>query len=367
VRVALCVDALAPHPGGIGRYTWELCQGLRHRGEISSLHYVARGRLIDEPERLLRGERLPRRRLLSRLIADRKRKQVLRTSLVHGPNYFLPQNADHGVITVHDLSVFRFPESHPAERVKAFELQFIRSLERSLRIITDTETVRRELIDMFAVDPEKVTAVPLGVSPRFRPAGAEAVAGVVEQWGLAPGSYGLCVSTQEPRKKIPELIRAWRSLPRSIRDRFPLVLAGGSGWENETLLAEIESAAAEGWVLNLGFVEDAVLPQLYAGAALFVYPSTYEGFGLPPLEAMASGVPVIVANQSCLPEVCGDAARYVDPDDTGGLAAAIHESLCNADWRSETVQRGLNRAAQFTWDRCIEDTVGVYRSVTPRS
>jgi glycosyltransferase involved in cell wall biosynthesis len=275
VRVALCVDALAPHPGGIGRYTWELCKGLRRREEISTVHYVARGRLIDEPERLLRGEPLPRQRALPRLIAKRKLKQVLRASLVHGPNYFLPEIVEQGVITVHDLSVFRFPESHPAARVKAFERQFIPSLERSLRIITDTETVRRELIDMFAVDPEKVTAVPLGVSPRVRPAGVDAVAGVVEQWGLAPGSYGLCVSTQEPRKKIPELIRAWRNLPRSIRDRFPLVLAGGSGWKNETLLAEIETAAAERWVLNLGFVEDAVLPQLYAGPRfLFIPPPT---------------------------------------------------------------------------------------------
>src|SRR6185369_10324175 len=118
----------------------------------------------------------------------------------------------------------------------------------------------------------------------------------------------------------------------------------------------------------LGFVDDAVLPELYAGAALFAYPSTYEGFGLPPLEAMASGVPVIVANKSCLPEVCEDAARYVSPYyDDDGFAEAIREILCDADLRSDMVRRGLARAEQFTWDRCIEGTVAVYRSVTGAS
>jgi alpha-1,3-rhamnosyl/mannosyltransferase len=368
VRVTLCVDALAPNPGGIGRYTWELCKGLAGREEISSLHYVAHGRLIDDPQRLLRGERLPRARGPFRILAQRKLQQLLSSSLVHGPNYFLPPLADAGVITVHDLSVLRYPEAHPAERVRAFEKQLVPSIERSLRIITDTETMRREVIGTFAVDPERVTAVPLGVDSRFRPAGPEEIASVIGQWSLAPGGYGLCVSTLEPRKKIPELIHAWRKLPRALRDRFPLVLAGGSGWKNETLLEEIESAAAEGWLVNLGFVDDAVLPELYAGAALFAYPSTYEGFGLPPLEAMASGVPVIVANKSCLPEVCEDAARYVSPYyDDDGFAEAIREILCDADLRSDMVRRGLARAEQFTWDRCIEGTVAVYRSVTGAS
>jgi len=364
MRVTLCVDALAPNPGGIGRYTWELCKGLARREEITSLHYVAWGRLINDPERLLRGERLRRPLGPFRLIARRKLKKVLRSSLVHGPNYFLPQQAELGIITVHDLSVLRYPESHPAARVKAFERQFTSSLGRSLRIITDTETVRRELIDMFDIDPDRLVAVPLGVDARFRPANAEAIRTVLQQWNLAPGSYGLCVSTFEPRKKIPELIHAWRKLPSAIRDRFPLVLAGGSGWRNESLLEEIKSAAAEGWLVNLGFVDDAVLPELYAGAALFTYPSTYEGFGLPPLEAMASGVPVVVANRSCLPEVCGDSARYVDhPDDSHRFSEAIREALSDADWRSEAIRRGLARAGQFTWDRCIEGTVAVYRSV----
>ena len=359
-RVTLCVDALEPRPGGIGRYTWELCKGLASRERISSLRFFGRNRLLDDPGCLLRGEPLPRPRTSVRNWWD---KRTLRSSIVHGPNYFLPAFADTGIITVHDLSVFRYPETHPAERVLAFERLFLGSLSRAAHIITDTETVRHELIEMFAVRPDTVTAVSLGVDPSFRPLSREVVAPALERWGLKPNGYGLCVSTLEPRKKISELISAWRRLPKPIRDTYPLVLCGGAGWRNERLLDQVENGVAEGWLRYLGFVEEALLPQLYAGAALFVYPSTYEGFGLPPVEAMASGVPVMVSNHSCLPEVCGDAAHYFDPDDAVGFVSALAEILTDREGTAELVQRGLARARQFSWDRCIDGTVEVYQKV----
>ena len=132
---------------------------------------------------------------------------------------------------------------------------------------------------------------------------------------------------------------------------------------NERIHDELIAAREEGWLRHLGHVDEVDLPRLYAGAALFVYPSAYEGFGLPPVEAMASGVPVIVSNRSCLPEVCGEAARYVDPDNDNEFLSAIAEGLDNEQWRAEAICRGLHRAKQFTWDRCTEDTVAVYRRV----
>ena len=361
MRIALCVDALAPQPGGIGRYTWELAKGLADREDIGSLNFFGRGRLIDEPARLIESERLPHRHKLLRRIDAWRMKRALRTSLVHGPNYFLPPAVDGGVITVHDLSVFRYPETHPAARVRAFEKLFRSSLDRSAHIITDTETIRREVIDTFSVPPEMVTAVHLGVDPRFNPSGTSSVA--LASWDLTPEKYGLCVSTLEPRKRILELLLAWERLPSELRLEYPLVLAGGSGWENEALHKEISRGTAEGWLRPLGFVDDALLPELYAGAALFIYPSIYEGFGLPPIEAMASGVPTVVANSSCLPEVCGEAARFVDPHDAAGFAAVIEDSLVNSDWRTDAASRGIERAAQFRWDRCIDGTIAVYRKV----
>ena len=365
MRITLCVDALEPQPGGIGRYTWELCKGLVRRSEISKLEFYGRNSLIADPSVLLSPGYVPPRRPRWSLRALRARRlqAALHSDLVHGPNYFLPAGAETGVVTIHDLSVFRFPETHPAARVRAFERLFSHSLERACHVITDTETIRQELIETFSVRPETVTAVALGVSDRFRPLSDEAGLEAVRAWDLKPHTYGLCISTLEPRKKILELLSVWRRLPEALRREFPLVLAGGPGWENEAIHNAIETGVAEGWLRHLGFVEEAMLPALYAGAALFVYPSSYEGFGLPPLEAMASGVPVIVSNRSCLPEVCGTAARYIDPDDEDDFASAVRDSLEDAEWRSRAARMGLERASEFSWDRCVNETLAVYRKV----
>ena len=294
VRLTLWVDAISPRPGGIGRYTLELAKGLAHRPDLS-VRFFGRNRLLSDASILLGESPLPPRPNRLRRWWDRR---DLKSSLVHGPNYFLPAFADRGIITVHDLSVFRFPETHPADRIAAFEKDFLSSLARATHIITDTETVRDEVMEMFSVPPAMISAIPLGVEPVFRPIAPEALTTLVRQFGIVPQSYGLCVSTLEPRKKIFELLEAWRLLPLLIRNRFPLVLCGGAGWRNEALRAAVARGIAEGWLLHLGFVDEEALPLLYAGAALFVYPSTYEGFGLPPIEAMASGTPVLVAKQS---------------------------------------------------------------------
>jgi glycosyltransferase involved in cell wall biosynthesis len=361
-RVTLCVDALAPHPGGIGRYNWELCKGLTAREDVS-VRFFGRGRFLDDPAVLMSADPLPPRRTRWRTMIDRR---SARSSIVHGPNYFLPAFADRGIITIHDLSVFRFPETHPPERIRAFEREFMRSLERASHVITDTEAVRAEVIAAFSLKPGNVTAVPLGVDASFRRPPEEHLAGDLETLGLVAGRYGLCVSTLEPRKKILELLGAWRRLPRPVRDAYPLVLCGGSGWRNEDLLQAVEQASDEGWLFHLGFVEEALLPSLYAGARLFVYPSSYEGFGLPPLEAMASGAPVLVSNIPCLAEVCGDAARYVDPDDGVAFTLALERNLMDATWQAEALRRGAEHAAKYHWDRCIAETIDVYRLVEQR-
>ncbi len=358
-RVTLWVDSLGPQPGGIGRYTWELCKRLPQRNDVS-MRYFGRNRVLEDPGVLVRRDPLPSRRSVLRTWWDTRE---LTSSIVHGPNYFLPAFAKTGVITVHDLSVFRFPETHPPDRIAAFARDFHVSLKRAAHVITDTETVRRDLIDSFAVPPETVTAVPLGVSSNFSPARPDTLAADLNRWGFNPKEYGLCVSTLEPRKKISELLAAWRGLPRALRDRYPLVLCGGAGWLNDQMRADIDVGVAEGWLRHLGFVEETHLPTLYAGAALFIYPSIYEGFGLPTVEAMASGVPILVADRSCLPEVCGDAARYVDPDDANNFITAIVGALTDQQWQQLSVQRGLARASELSWDRCIDRTVQIYHKV----
>lgn len=361
MKVTLWVDALAPRPGGIGRYTLKLCEGLTAHREVRGPLYFARGQLIDDPGRLLRGEPLPRLRRGFGWWRQWNQRRQLGGTLVHGPNYFLPPFAEHGVITVHDLSVLFFPETHPAERIRAFEAEFQRSLGRATHIITDTETVRQEVMRAFSVPAQRITAVHLGVDERFRPFPLDELAQQLQPLGLQPRRYALCVSTLEPRKKIGELIDAWRRLPAKLRAEYPLVLAGGAGWSNEALQQQIVAATAEGWLIHLGFVDEDRLPHLYAGAALFAYPSIYEGFGLPPLEAMACGVPVIVSNRSCLPEISGEVARYLDPEDADSFTSSLQECLEDKGWRQRAATAGLERARDFPWARCIDETVAVYR------
>jgi alpha-1,3-rhamnosyl/mannosyltransferase len=360
VHIALWGDALQPHLTGIGRYTLELVRGLPADPRVQKVTTYARGRVVPAPERLLTGGPTVRGPRWLRPLNGWRDRRALGRSLFHGPNYFLPHFVERGVVTVHDLSVFRFPETHPAERIAHFTRDLPRSLERAAHVITDTETIRSEVMADLGIPADRITAVPLGVDRAFGPMATADLARFLAPLGLEPGGYALSVSTLEPRKKIAELITAWRCLRADLRGRVPLILVGAKGWRDEELLAAIDKGEREGWLRSLGYVPEGSLPSLYAGARLFLYPSIYEGFGLPPLEAMASGVPVVVAHRSCLPEVCGDAAFYVDPDDVVGFACEIEKALTDEAARCRNVTKGLNRVENFRWERCMSRTVDVY-------
>ena len=364
LAVTLGIDALSPLLSGIGRYSWELATGLRGRREIDRITYYARSRVIADPRVLLESDEPPAiRRRFGRLQARVERRR-LRSDLFHGPNFFLPPFVERGIITVHDLSVLRFPESHPAARLREYAMHFESSLARAAHIITVSDTVRQEVIDLLDVPTDRVTTVYNGVSENFRPHDEQRLRTILAMWGLRPGEYGLSVATFEPRKKLVELVAAWRALPGELRSRFPLVLAGAPGWQDGPITAAIERGVSEGWIRNLGFVAERFLAPLYAGARLFAYPSSYEGFGLPPMEAMASGVPTLVANRSCLPEVTGGAAMLVDPDDHDAFAEGLQRALLDEAWRARASTLGLARAGQFTWRRTIDETIAAYRKAT---
>ena len=291
---------------------------------------------------------------------DIRLKMECRSAVFHGPNYFLPECADCGVATIHDLSIFRYPETHPIERIKQFEKLFHSTLQRAQHLITDTEAIRQEVIAMFSWPADRITAVHLGVADSFRPLSPEGAGQVLGQYGLSHGAYCLCVSTIEPRKKIDALLGVYARLPVEMRRYYPLILVGSVGWKSEEVHRQIEQACAEGWLKYYGFVPEQDLPVLYAGARLFIYPSSYEGFGLPVLEAMASGVPVVTSNSSSLPEVAGGAALLIDPDDVDMLADNVHRGLTDEVWRATASSHGLAVAGRFTWNRCVEETVKVY-------
>ncbi|HKY56060.1 MAG TPA: glycosyltransferase family 1 protein [Anaerolineales bacterium] len=365
MRITLVVDAISPQLTGIGRYAFELSERLPYH--IQDVNYFNSGRWIPDPRQLLsegnNQERKAVRLRFPKAIRSKFNRHKMRSRLVHAPNYFLPEEASDGIITVHDLSVLHYPETHPIERVNHFERLFLSSLNRASHVITDTETVRKELILNFGIPHDKITAIALGLDPAFRPRSVAELSIKLNEIGLSPNTYGLCVSTFEPRKNIHQLIQAWRMLPPALRSTYKLVLAGGEGWLNESLHDVIRAYENEGWLKHLGFVSKEALPSLYAGATVFVYPSSYEGFGLPPVEAMASGIPTIVANRSCLPEVCGDAPMFVDPNNLQGFSLAIEQSLTDQQWRASATVQGLSQAHQYDWDRCVNETILVYDKV----
>lgn len=364
IRIAFSVDALSPRLTGIGRYCLKLGLGLRTATGVERVSYFHGNHWLDDPEALLKEGWQRSDGRWRRQFSDWRGRVRARSALVHGPNYFLPDWAETGVVTVHDLSVLLYPETHPLERVKDFERRFQHTLNRAALIITDSQTVRHEVIETLGVSPNQVFTVPLGISRNSR--GYEEQEAVLASHGLSRGCYTLCVSTFEPRKRIDRLIAAYAALPPALRRAYPLVLVGASGWRNDELNARIDVAQAAGWLKRLNFVSDQVRDALYEGARLFVYPSLYEGFGLPPLEAMLHGVPTIIGDAATLVEVTRGAALIANVEDRQSFALELSQALQDESWRSTAATAGRSVAEGYTWASCITGTVAVYRKVAAR-
>ncbi|MFM9991242.1 MAG: glycosyltransferase family 4 protein [Burkholderiaceae bacterium] len=284
-------------------------------------------------------------------------------TLHHEPSYLpLPYNGPQ-VVTVCDLSCFDHPQTHPKERVELMQRNMPAAIAKADHIIVISEATGAALQRWFNVDKSRITNTYLAADPRFQPQLADTLAVALASLGLRTEAYVLCVGTLEPRKNLTTLFLAYGELPAALRQRYPLVVAGMSGWNTEALLKSAENLIRRGELRLLGYVADAVIPSLYAGAAAFCYPSRYEGFGLPALEAMASGVPVITSNQTSLPEVEGDAGLMFDTDDVDSLREQLQRLLEDRAFAEMLDQRGLARSRMFSWERCAKETFAVYEKV----
>lgn len=288
----------------------------------------------------------------------------VKTGIFHGPNYFVPRTHLPCVVTIHDLSIYRFPQWHPKARIDRMRAAIPEAIKRASLIIAISEATRLEVIQTFNLPPEKVHTVLLGVDQIYHPRSDEELSPILAKYDLVPGGYSFFVSTIEPRKNLCNLIAAYGLLPEEARQRWPLVLVGGRGWQSDDIHAAIELASAAGWLKYLGFVDQADLPVLYAGSRLFTYPSWYEGFGLPIAEAMASGVPVLTSNNSSMPEVAAGAALLVDPANVVEISENLQKGLEDQTWRELAITRGLQRAAELTWDACVNNTVAAYQRIS---
>jgi len=256
------------------------------------------------------------------------------------------------VVTIHDLGYLRFPEAHPPRRRLELHLSTAWNARVAARVIAVSQATKDDLVRHYRVAPDKIAVVHHGVEERFRPTPDPAAPA---RYGL-PSRYLLYLGTLQPRKNLERLVQAYGRLPG---DAPPLVLAGAKGWYFQRIAAAIAALGLENRVLLPGYVADADVPALLTGATALLYPSLYEGFGLPALEALACGTPVLAANTSSLPEVVGAAGLLVDPLDVGAIAAAMQRLLADEALRAALSQQGRERAKGFSWDRCARETLAV--------
>ncbi len=275
------------------------------------------------------------------------------------------------VVTIHDLGYYHEPEAHPPRQRAYLEWATRFNAEQATLVIADSAATQRDLVEILRVPPSKIRVVHLGVDERFHPlADAEHIARVRQRYGLNR-PYILYVGTLQPRKNLVRLIEAFARVARAVDDGYEgmnpyaaeggaapltLVLAGRKGWGYEPIRQAVRERELSDRVIFPGYVSDEDLPALYCGAELFVLPSLYEGFGLPALEAMACGVPVVVSNVSSLPEIVGDAGVLAKPTDPADLARAMIRVLMDSDAAGELRRRGVERARQFTWEECARQT-----------
>ncbi|MBL8299925.1 MAG: glycosyltransferase [Rhodanobacteraceae bacterium] len=381
LRVILNVDAISAPLTGIGVYTRELALGLERAPQVDALRLFSAYRWVANSEQAFQVNRtiqsvrrvLPFKRTALegytalRAALFRRSARRLSDHVLHAPNFVLMPFDGPCVATVHDISYLRYPQFHPIERVRFLERHLPPTLARADALIVDSAYVRDELVNVLGVDLTKLHVVPLGVGAAFRPRDEAAAAVTLAGHGLRWRGYLLVVATQEPRKNLERLVDAYAALPQALRTRLPLVVVGARGWLDATLARRIEPLERRGEVRRLGFVADADLPVIYASALGFAFPSLYEGFGLPLLEAMASGVPVLTSNAASMPEVVGTAALCVDPFDVGAIRDGLQRLIEDQAWREQAVPAGLAQAAGYTWSRTVAATLAVYAAARARA
>ena len=380
--VLLGADSLLGRRSGIGRYTIEIAQVLRKNPSIAALGLMMEGKAVDPaildfipdyadcPDvvtlsvshdqglvRRLRDTRLARQmyelklRYHSHTYVQTIRKQSSNRLVYHEPN-MIPASVDYPTVaTIHDLSWLHHRSLHPEERLKWLECNLSRTLGQTTRFVAVSQFTAREFTRAFGVAKERIDVIPNAASTIFKPISADDAALVLRRYGLYDQGYILSASTLEPRKNLDALLRSYLRLPQNLQNRFPLVIVGGSGWGRTLDCPEADAARSAGKLRLLGHIPDRDLAALYARSAVFAYVSLYEGFGLPVIEAMAAGAPVIASSTTGTAETAADAALLVDPTDESAISSALQNSLEDPKKVAALVTRGLARAACFSWER----------------
>jgi glycosyltransferase involved in cell wall biosynthesis len=374
LRVGLDLVNLSEAGEGLGRFALQLVAALAGAGPGPEFALFVREEMAGHfaafsPRMRLAPVRLPRRRFLPwNQLAFLGRGRLEGLDVLHSPVSVTPLlgNGPRRLVTVHDLAFLTSPATSSAMSKAWWGFAWPRSLARAARVVTDSEHTKRDVVSRFAVPESKVTVIYPFVSFAAADVPSEAVRRVRERFRL-PRRYILHVGAMHKRKNIIGLVRAFKRLKGEAGIEQALVLAGPRGWDDASVLRETREAGLVKDVVFTGFVADEDLPAVYAGADVFVFPSLYEGFGYPPLEAMACGTPVVVSNISSLPEVVGEAALLVPPGDDAALAGAVLEVLRSPALAARLREAGRRRVALFARERMARDYLRVYAEVAGRS
>lgn len=409
MRVVMGGEALEGPLTGIGQYTFHLASQLLTLSEIESLDFLVHGRIkgrgflhrqstpTTAPDATSAGELLAAdsesgrgRAWISdalgktRSIAAKSKlavnlyervipvmeRRCLRAygqdDIFHSPNYMLPEFPGHTVVSILDLSTYRYPEHHPEARVSFVNRHIERAIARADHIITISEFVKAEIVERFNLPEARISVTHLGADQSFHPRSEESVTEHLQALTatIRYKSYFLFTSSIEPRKNLDRVLDAYLAYRESTAGAaLPLIVTGTAGWKSQHTHRRLEALQNQGLVLYLGYVSQQVLPFLVAGARAVVYPSLYEGFGLPVLEAMQSGTATLTSRDSSMAEVAGDASLLVNPLSIQAIADALATLAADEKITDQLVTSGLARARQFSWATCARQTLQVYSAL----
>ena len=367
MKVVIDATALLMRSAGVKTYIWHWLRALQNlpgTNRFTGFPFLTHLPALRHDRSVLSGLATLPRFVISRA-ADRI--EPILDACIRDADVFHTSNAEHhrprrarSTATIHDLTALKFPEAHTALNQRIDRRFFTQTLPAADRLIAVSESTRRDAIELLGLSADRIVTIHSGVAPEYFQAGPEQGRQAAAEFGL-DRTYVLSVGTIEPRKNVGRLLDAWQGLPEDVRASFDLVVAGPMGWAERETARRLRVPGTG--VRYLGYVREQWMPGLTAGASCLAYPSLYEGFGFPVAQALAAGVPVVTSNTSCLPEVAGPAALFVDPLSVSAIRAALLDVLTSPATAARLRTEARIQATRYTWERCAAQSLAFFESV----
>jgi glycosyltransferase involved in cell wall biosynthesis len=377
LKIILNVDAITYPITGIGQYTLQLGQELLKCQQVEEVKFFSADHWVDdisvsaEANKWLGRLRqwVPFKSMALNQYAKRRAKKFKQRTegmddrLFHSPNFVLMPFAGKSVATFHDLSFVHYRETQPKYRLQFLDREIPKTLAQADALITPSMFIKQEIIEHYGYPADSIHVTALGVDAGFKPYDEKTCALTLQKYRLKHKQYVLSVATTEPRKNLKRLLMAYTQLPETLRTTYPMVLVGSKGWLDQGLQKQIKKRVNDGQIISLGYVSQTELQHLYAAAKLTAFPSLYEGFGLPIIESMASGTPVLTSQNSAMQEVASGHAMLCDPEDINSIEVGLRGALEIQEWQQQATIDGINHSKNFTWNTCAKRTVEAYKSI----